>query len=157
MQPTFVPASGIGIGVSVAVFRGPLVLLAERGKEPFLGWWSLPGGRLEAGESIAEAAARELGEETGLAAELRFVEWFEAVRPDKSGGFVIAVHAANVGRVEPVAGDDATAVMWARIDKLKGLKMTPGTAAAIQRAYAIIQQQSLRAAQADVEIAVQKQ
>ena len=55
-------------GASVVVFRGDEVLLVQRGKRPYEGFWSLPGGEIQWGETAAEAARRELKEETGLLA-----------------------------------------------------------------------------------------
>ncbi len=55
-------------GVSVAVFRGNEVLLVQRGNQLYAGFWSLPGGEVQWGEKVAEAARRELEEETGLLA-----------------------------------------------------------------------------------------
>ena len=58
------------LGVSAAIWRDGKVLLAQRGKEPLKGVWSLPGGSVEHGEEIRKAALRELKEETGVDAEL---------------------------------------------------------------------------------------
>jgi 8-oxo-dGTP diphosphatase len=55
-------------GASVVVFRGDDVLLVQRGKQPYSGFWSLPGGEIQWGETAADAARRELKEETGLLA-----------------------------------------------------------------------------------------
>jgi 8-oxo-dGTP diphosphatase len=128
-------------GVSVAVFRGGEVLLALRGKEPYGGFWSLPGGSQHAGETLGQAARRELREETGLELDnLAFVEFFEPIRRDTAGRvtahFVLAVHAATAPpHSSAVAGDDAAALCWRAIDDLGGLKMTPGAADVIARAY----------------------
>ena len=54
------------LGVGAVVIKGSRVLLVERAKEPLKGWWSLPGGVLEAGERLADGICREVQEETGL-------------------------------------------------------------------------------------------
>ena len=54
------------VGVGAIIFQGGRVLLAERGKEPLKGWWSLPGGLVETGEVLRDAVCREVLEETGL-------------------------------------------------------------------------------------------
>ena len=61
------------MGASIAVFKGDTVLLVQRGRAPFRGLWSLPGGSIEPGESASEAALRELKEETGITAEIEGV------------------------------------------------------------------------------------
>ncbi|MEM6415675.1 MAG: NUDIX hydrolase [Pseudomonadota bacterium] len=58
------------IGVGAVVFRGNDVLLVKRGKPPFEGQWSIPGGRLEFGETLQSAAKREVFEETGVDVEI---------------------------------------------------------------------------------------
>lgn len=119
------------LGVSVAVFRGDEVLLIKRGKTPFLGAWSLPGGHVAAGETAQEAALRELLEETGTAAEILGLNTFiEPVLCDDSGVVVshyvilnfVALHLSG----DPVAGDDAAEVAWSRIGDVGCLTTTPG-------------------------------
>ena len=58
------------VGASIAVIRDGRVLLAARANEPMRGVWTLPGGKVEAGETLAEAALRELREEVGLEAQV---------------------------------------------------------------------------------------
>ena len=92
--------------VGVVCLRGDQVLLIRRGKAPRLGEWSIPGGRMEIGETAAQCALRELGEETGVAAELvgliDVIDYF-----GETGQLVLIDYAARWIAGEPVAGDDA--------------------------------------------------
>ncbi|MEM8685764.1 MAG: NUDIX hydrolase [Pseudomonadota bacterium] len=120
------------LGVSVACWRGEEVLLAQRGKAPSKGLWSLPGGHVELGERLAEAALRELHEETSVTAELEgLVTTLDIIRRDDQGHvtthYVIAVFKARWISGEAVAGDDAAAVQWRRAEDVDDLAMTPST------------------------------
>jgi len=125
-------------GASVAVFRDDAVLLVQRGRDPYKGFWTLPGGSQELGETLEEAARRELLEETGLrAGKLELAEIFEPMLHGADGKverhFVLAVHVCREFEGEPVASDDAAAVRWCALDRLAGERMTPGAAEIIQR------------------------
>ncbi|MGE5501778.1 MAG: NUDIX hydrolase [Ignavibacteriales bacterium] len=99
--------------VGVVVLRGDEVLLVRRGTPPRLGQWSLPGGRIEFGETVEAAALRELKEETGVEAELLgLIEVLDAVFTSRTSGdvtrhYVLIDFAACWLSGEPVAGDDA--------------------------------------------------
>lgn len=127
------------LGVSVLCLRGAEVLLVKRGKEPYLGHWSLPGGLVEFGETLAEAARRELFEETSLTAliEAEPVETFDIIQRGEDGvaiaHFVLAVFRGTYEEGEARARDDAADVAWVRTSDLETLMMTPGTAARILR------------------------
>jgi 8-oxo-dGTP diphosphatase len=90
----------------VVCLRGGEVLLIRRGKAPRLGEWSIPGGRIELGETAVQAALRELAEETGVAAEILglidVVDFF-----GETGQLLLVDYAARWVSGEPVAGDDA--------------------------------------------------
>ena len=125
-------------GVSIAALRGAEILLVLRGKEPYKGFWSLPGGSQEFGETMQEAARRELLEETCLVAET--LELVDIVEPMARGidgrverHFVLAVFVCRDFRGEACAGDDAAAVEWRAIAELAEDGMTPGTAALVRR------------------------
>lgn len=125
-------------GVSVLVLRGSEALLVRRSREPYAGFWSLPGGSQEFGETMEEAARRELAEETGLAAtDLSFAEFVEPILRGGDGRverhFVLGVFVCLSFEGEPVAGDDASELQWRPLGDLDGLEMTPGTAAIAQR------------------------
>ncbi len=96
------------------------VLLIERGWEPFKGRWALPGGHVDVGEETADAAYRELTEETGISVgALLPVGAYDAVGRDPRGRYVTIAYAGRMGhRVEPTAGDDAAKAEWVRLDRI---------------------------------------
>ncbi len=101
----------IAVGVGAVVFRKRDVLLIRRGKPPFLGQWSIPGGRLEFGERLEAAALREVREETGIEARIvGLIGAFEAL-PAATGEadrhMVMVDYAAEWLSGAPIAGDDA--------------------------------------------------
>ena len=98
--------------VGVVCLRGDEVLLIRRGRPPLEGAWSLPGGRIEPGERAADAALRELREETGVEAELvGLIDVVDGLFPDPQGGagrhYVLVDYLALWRGGEPRAGDDA--------------------------------------------------
>jgi len=104
----------------------PQVLLVLRGREPFRGMWSLPGGFLEEHEELEECAARELYEETGVDVEGRYLRQAFTVgkkNRDPRGRIIAVVYTAVVVRSEYTlcAKDDADEVAWFRIDDLPSL------------------------------------
>ncbi|GJD73006.1 NUDIX hydrolase [Methylobacterium goesingense] len=129
------------VGTSIAVLRGDRVLLAARANEPMRGVWTLPGGLVEAGEPLAEAALRELQEEVGLSAEVVGVlSPTEIILRDASGRvrhhYVVHPHAALWNGGEPVAGPEALGVRWATLAELETLATTPGLAGTVREAFA---------------------
>jgi 8-oxo-dGTP diphosphatase len=92
----------------VICFRGEEVLLIRRGQPPRDGQWSIPGGRLEWGETLAQCALRELMEETGVEAELLgLVDVVDGVIPDHDQHYVLIDYAARWIAGDPRGGDDA--------------------------------------------------
>ena len=94
--------------VGVVCLKGDSVLLIRRGTAPRLGEWSLPGGRIEPGERAADAALRELREETGVEARLTgLVGVVDGLFPEVDRHYVMIDYAAEWISGEPRAGDDA--------------------------------------------------
>lgn len=105
------------LAASIAVFREGRVLLARRAAAPGAGLWSLPGGRVEPGETVAEAALRELGEEVGVKARIEGVAGVrDIILRDEAGmltgHFVVVAHAGLWLEGEPQTGEEASAVGW---------------------------------------------
>jgi len=136
-DPRRYPAQPL-LAVSVALWRDDRVLIARRGKPPLAGLWSLPGGLVEVGERLKDAALRELREETGLAGDLvGIADWREIIHRDDAGAverhYVLAVFAGHWREGEPKAQGDADEVRWARTEALAELQMTEGAAETILR------------------------
>ncbi|MYJ71973.1 MAG: NUDIX hydrolase [Rhodospirillaceae bacterium] len=111
------------VGVGVVVWKDGNVLLIRRGKSPMRGRWSLPGGRQELGETVREAAVREVREETGL--EIRLCELLDVVdtmRRDESGAvtlqYTLVDFDADWMAGEAQAASDAEHAEWADPDAL---------------------------------------
>lgn len=131
------------LAASIAVWRDDRVLLIERSKPPLVGVWSLPGGHVEFGETVATAALRELAEETGVEAAITaLVDIIDILPRDAAGRithhFALAAFAGTYLGGEAVAGDDAAAVRWAQLDELAGITLTTGTEAVIRRSHEIV-------------------
>jgi 8-oxo-dGTP diphosphatase len=103
------------VAVGAIVVRDGMLLLVRRGRGAGAGRWSVPGGRLEWGETLAGAVVRELREETGLDGVCeRFVGWVERISADYH--YVIVDFAVTVVGGELRAGDDAAEATWVDID-----------------------------------------
>ena len=104
------------------------LLLIRRGHGPAAGEWSVPGGRVEEGETLAEAVVRELAEETGLEGVCdRLVGWVERIGDDYH--FVILDFLVEVlDGAEPVAGDDAAEARWVPLPEVADYALVEGLA-----------------------------
>lgn len=130
------------LGVSASIWRDGKVLLVQRAKPP-KGIWAFPGGHVEAGETLQQAAARELLEETGMTAAFTgLLGVYDVIRRDDAGRltvhYVIASYIGVAGPEEPVAASDAAAVTWADPDRLGGFTLAPNMADAIVTARKIL-------------------
>jgi 8-oxo-dGTP diphosphatase len=131
------------IGVGGVVIENGRALLVRRGHPPLEGDWSIPGGALETGETIAEGVRRELEEETGLEVRvLDLIEVFERIFPDGSGKpqyhFVILDYLCERVRGEPNAGGDALDTMWVREEDLSRFSLTPAAMRVLKQGFSMV-------------------
>lgn len=111
------------------VRSGERLLLVQRGRPPFEGRWSLPGGGMELGETVAETAVREVAEETGLQVKVtRFLGYADGIERDVAGRVrwhyvIMYVEASPVGGVLQAA-DDARDVRWVTEAEARQLPLT---------------------------------
>lgn len=124
------------VAVGAIVFdEAGRVLLVQRGRPPGVGLWTVPGGKLEPGETLAQAVAREVREETGLVVEVGPLACV-VERMAESYHFVILDYLARVIGGALLAGDDAHAARFADADDLATLPLTDGLAPVLERAHA---------------------
>ncbi len=112
---------------AVAVFDDS-ILLVRRGRGPAQGTWAVPGGRVEPGESLAEAVVRELAEETGLAGVCEsLVGWAERIGEDHHY-VILDFEVTVIAGVDAVAGDDAAEAAWIPLGEVASLTLAEGLA-----------------------------
>lgn len=119
------------------VFRDDgAVLLVQRGRAPSAGTWSLPGGRIERGETPEQAAVREVREETGLVVDR---PWHLEIVRVADGDTVYVIHEIvcepTDATIDPFPGDDAAAVAW--VHDLVAYGATPAVQGVVSRARAL--------------------
>jgi len=115
------------ISVGAVVVRDDCLLVIRRGHGPGAGEWSVPGGRVEAGETLHEAVVREMWEETGLEVVVeRFLGWVERLGDDHH--FVILDFVVGLLDAEAtaVAGDDAAEAAWVPLHELSEIRLVAG-------------------------------
>jgi ADP-ribose pyrophosphatase YjhB (NUDIX family) len=127
------------IGVGVVVWHGERVLLVRRGKPPRVGHWSLPGGAQRLGETIAEAARREVKEETDLEIVLGdVVATVDFIERDRQGGvryhYTLIDFVAEAGSPELHPGSDAADARWFGLAELDALGLWSETVRVIKLA-----------------------
>jgi ADP-ribose pyrophosphatase YjhB (NUDIX family) len=128
------------LAVSAAIFRDGKVLLARRARSPAKGFYSLPGGRVEFGESLHEALKREVDEETGLEIDIVGLAGWREVLPSTgaAGHYLIMSFAARWAAKEPRLNDELDDVQWLSPDDLGDLKLTGGLEEVIHAAQKLI-------------------
>ncbi|MBR1125282.1 NUDIX hydrolase [Bradyrhizobium lablabi] len=128
------------LAVSGAIFRDGKVLLVRRARSPGMGFYSLPGGRVEFGESLHTALHREVAEETAIQIEIIALAGWREVLPGPTGGghYLIMSFAARWVAKEPVLNDEHDDFKWLEPDALGDLKVTGGLQEVIQAARRLI-------------------
>lgn len=128
------------LGVGAIILDADRILLVERGREPLKGYWSLPGGMLETGETLLEGVKREILEETGLVIQpLQIAEVFERIMRDAEGRseyhYVLIDYLCLAAGGTLGAGDDVSRAEWVFRKDLPGVRLTEGTLAVIEKAF----------------------
>ncbi len=134
------PLSRPQIAVSAAIFRDGKILLVRRARSPAKGFYSLPGGRVEFGETLHAALTREVDEETSLKIEIVDLAGWREVVPSPAGGghYLIMSFAARWVAKEPALNDELDDFRWLPPDVLGDLKLTGGLQDIIQSARRLI-------------------
>jgi len=128
------------LGVGAVVVDGGRVLLVRRANEPLKGEWSLPGGAVELGETLAAAIAREVKEETGLDVEVGpIVDVLDRLRFDADGRprfhYVLVDFICRPKGGTLVSGSDAAGVRWAELVELSEYRVAESTVDVIVKAF----------------------
>ena len=128
------------VAVGAVVFKEDKVLLVLRAKPPAENHWTIPGGSVELGETLQEAAEREIWEETGLTIQAgEPVYTFDVIERDPKGAilfhYVIVDLVADYVSGELRPGDDAIDVCWASFMDLKSLKVSDATRKLLKECY----------------------
>jgi 8-oxo-dGTP diphosphatase len=128
------------LAVSAAIFRDGKILLVRRARSPARGFYSLPGGRVEFGETLHAALHREVAEETALKIEILDLATWREVLPGTTGGghYLIMSFAARWTSGEVVLNDELDDHKWLAPEALGELKMTFGLQEVIQSARRLL-------------------
>src|SRR3954451_8008011 len=128
------------LAVSAAIFRDDKILLVRRARSPAKGFYSLPGGRVEFGESLHAALHREVDEETALKIEIVGLAGWREVLPGTTGGghYLIVSFAARWISGEPVLNDELDDFRWLKTDAIGSLQVTGGLPEIIRSAWRLV-------------------
>lgn len=131
------------VGVGAVIVRDGKALLIKRAHEPRKGEWSLPGGLVDLGESLADAVRREVMEETGLGVDLGpIIETFDRVHRDDEGRiryhFVIVDFVCWSDGGDAAAGSDAEAVAWVTAAEIDDYKVNAHAKAVVLRGLEVL-------------------
>jgi len=139
MPPTSSP-SHPQLAVSAAIFRDDRILLVRRARSPARGYYSLPGGRVEFGETLYAALHREVDEETALKIEIIGLAGWREVVPGAGGGghYLIMSFAARWTSGEPLLNDELDDFRWLAPDAIGDLKITGGLQEVVQQARSLL-------------------
>jgi ADP-ribose pyrophosphatase YjhB (NUDIX family) len=133
------------LAVSAAILRDGQVLIVRRARPPAQGLYTLPGGAVEAGETLIEALVREVREETGMIIEpIALAGYREAIVRDDdkrvARHYVIVAFAARWVAGEPVLGDEIAETLWLRPSEITSLHTTEGLTEIVAAAFEKLEQ-----------------
>ena len=117
--------TGPQIAIGAIVIHDDALLMVQRAQEPGKGLWSLPGGRVEKGEYLAEALRREVLEETGLVVDVGELAGILEVPGEELHYVILDYNATVVGDPTVRAGTDASDVRWIPLDRVAHMECTP--------------------------------
>lgn len=128
------------LGVGAIIVQDDRILLVRRANPPLQGEWSIPGGLVEAGETIEEAVIREVREETGLEIQpMKLVEVFERILRDKDARvqyhFVLIDYLCRVVSGKAQARSDVSESAWVTADELKSYSVAEDTCRVVRKAF----------------------
>lgn len=131
------------IGVGAVIWKEDHILLIQRGKEPMKGRWSLPGGKLELGESLQEGLSREISEETGLVVRIGpLIDVIDYIEKDDDDR--VRTHYSLVDYIafwqegDAVAGSDAAAIKWVTLKEIQDYDLWSETRRLIEKSQEMI-------------------
>jgi len=118
-------AASITLAVGAIVVRDGHLLMVRRAQEPARGLWSVPGGKVERSEYLADALRREVREETGLEIDVGELAGFFEVIGDDDHYVIMDFLATYSGENEPRPGDDVDRARWVPLEDITSLDCTP--------------------------------